>query len=78
MAKKNHLINVRLTDSQISFLRDLTSDCFDNLSDSIRFAIDLLNVIVSKGLFIDLTDNLEMQEVLGKARMDVESFDIEE
>lgn len=55
---------------------DLTSDCFENLSDSIRFAIDLLNVMISKGMFIDLTENPEMAEVLTKSNMDIEEFDI--
>jgi len=76
MAKKNHLINVRLTDTQISFLVDLTAGCFENMSDSVRFAIDFLNVLVSKGIFADLTDNPEMAEVISKSSMDVEEFDI--
>jgi len=70
VSKKNHLVQVRLTDSQIVFLKDLTSDCFSSLSDSIRFAIDLLNVVLSKGLFIDLSDNPEISEILEKSKND--------
>lgn len=75
MAKKNHLINVRLTDSQISFLNDLTSDCFDSVSDSIRFAIDLLNVITSEGVYIDLSERPEMVDKLQHTNLEVEELE---
>jgi len=70
MGGKNNFVNLRLTDTQTSFIRDLTGNCFgDNMSEAIRFCIDFLNVMLSKGMVVDLSDNPELAEKLNQANI---------